>query len=62
MPEKKYTTELVTTPIKVVFKGETIVDSKQALLLREGSHAPVYYFPRADAKMEHLKPSEHRSH
>lgn len=48
--------------IKVIFNGTTLVESKQALLLKEGSHAPVYYFPRMDAKMEHLRPSVHLTH
>ena len=62
MSEKKYTTETVNNTIKVVFNGTTLVESKHALLLKEGSHAPVYYFPRTDAKMEHLQPSEHQTH
>ena len=60
--EKKFTTEPVTSSIAVVFENETIVESNQAFLLLEGSHQPVYYFPRTDAKMEFLKPTDHLSH
>ena len=60
--ERKFTTEPVSKPIKVIFSGETIVESDQALLMHEGAHAPVHYFPRSDAKMDFLKPTEHHSH
>ena len=62
MSERKFTTESISKPIKVIFKGETIVESEQATLMHEGSHTPVHYFPRSDAKMGFLKRTEHHSH
>jgi uncharacterized protein (DUF427 family) len=62
MPDKKYSTESVSDSIKVVFKNETIVESDQALVLHEGGHQPIYYFPRTDAKMEFLNPTDHLTH
>lgn len=52
--------------VRVRFGGVTVADSKRALLLRQygpGRHAgdpfrlPTYYFPRADVRMELLKPA-----
>jgi len=62
MPDKKFSTESVAKNIKVVFKNETIAESNQALILHEGSHQPVYYFPRSDVKMAFLNPTDHLSH
>ena len=52
--------EVEPTPrwIRVQFHGETIADSKRALLLRETRHLPVYYFPPEDVRMEFLTPTE----
>lgn len=47
--------------VRVVFGGETIADSKQALVFREAGSLPVYYFPKSDVRMERLAPTEHRS-
>jgi len=62
MPDKKFSTEPVSKSIKVVFNNETIVESDQALVLHEGSHQPIYYFPRSDVKMEFLNPTDHLTH
>jgi uncharacterized protein (DUF427 family) len=40
--------------VQVKFKGELIADSRDALVLEEGSYPPVFYFPRRDVKMERL--------
>lgn len=45
----------------VTFGGETIASSKRVLLLREAGVLPVYYFPRADVRMEFLTPAEPKS-
>jgi uncharacterized protein (DUF427 family) len=42
--------------------GKTIVDTEQALVLREASYPPVYYLPRADADMAALTRTAHGSH
>jgi uncharacterized protein (DUF427 family) len=47
--------------VRVVFDGETIADSKRALLLRESRRLPVYYFPRADVRIDRLEPVEYRT-
>src|ERR1051326_4643962 len=48
--------------VRVVFNGETIADSKRALLLRETGHLPVYYFPPDDVRGEFLEPTPHQTH
>lgn len=40
--------------VRVRFGGETIADSRNALLLRAQGRLPVYYFPPADVAMDFL--------
>jgi uncharacterized protein (DUF427 family) len=42
--------EVVPQLIKIVFNGETIVESLHAKRVLETSHPPVYYIPREDIK------------
>jgi uncharacterized protein (DUF427 family) len=44
--------------IRVAFGGETIADSRRALMLHEAGHQPVYYFPPDDVRGDLLEPSE----
>ena len=48
--------------LRVVFGGETLADTTAVRLLHETRHLPVYYFPRADVRMELLTRTEHGSH
>ena len=41
----------------VVFAGQTVVDTTEALDLVEGSMRPVVYVPRQDADMSFFEPS-----
>ncbi len=47
--------------VRVLFNGETIASSKRPLLLVETGYRPVYYFPRADVRMDLLAPSATRT-
>ena len=47
--------------MRVEFNGETIADSTAAHLLFETRHLPVYYFPRADVRMDLMTPTEHHT-
>jgi len=47
--------------VRVVFDGETLADSKRAVLLREAKCLPVYYFPQQDVRMEFMQPSRRRT-
>ena len=48
--------------VRVKFNGETVVDTTHALLMCEGGHVPIYYFPMDDVKMERFTPTDHKSH
>lgn len=48
--------------LRVVFAGEVIADSTDALVLHETRLPPVYYFPRKDVRMDLLQRTEHRTH
>jgi uncharacterized protein (DUF427 family) len=48
--------------VRVTFAGCVIADSARALLFSEAGYAPVYYIPRADARMAALIASEHRTY
>jgi uncharacterized protein (DUF427 family) len=43
--------------IRVIFNGETILDSRRAIRLLETSHPPAYYIPQDDIRMEYLTPT-----
>jgi uncharacterized protein (DUF427 family) len=47
--------------IRARFAGETIVDSRNAKLLHEQRHLPVYYFPQEEVRMDLLEPTDHSS-
>lgn len=48
--------------IRVMFGGETIVDTTNGLILYERGHVPVYYLPRKDVAMELLTATDHSTH
>ncbi len=48
--------------VRVMFNGETIVDSRRVKLLHETGHLPVYYFPEEDINQDLLEPSDHLTH
>ena len=43
--------------IRIVFNKVVIAQSDRAQRVLETSHPPVYYIPREDVKMEHLRPA-----
>ena len=53
-PDHRISTRPAGVRVQVRFKGELIADSRDALVLEEGSYPPVFYFPRRDVKMERL--------
>jgi uncharacterized protein (DUF427 family) len=60
-PDYKILFERSPRRVRVVFAGETIADSSNAHLLFETRHLPVYYFPRADVRMDLLAPTDHHT-
>ena len=61
-PGKLLEVEPCRRRVRVKFNGETVVDSTHVLLMREGGHTPVYYFPMADVRMEFFTPTDHDTH
>ena len=48
--------------VRALFEGHEIADSANAVVLTEGSYAPVVYFPREDVEMLALRRTDHSSH
>jgi uncharacterized protein (DUF427 family) len=44
--------------IRVIVGGETVADSRRAMLLHESGHQPIYYFPPDDVRFELLQDSD----
>jgi uncharacterized protein (DUF427 family) len=61
-PDYRITFELSPRRVRVKFGGETVADSTAAHLLFETRHLPVYYFPRADVRMDLLRPTGHHTY
>jgi len=53
--------EDVPQQIKIVFNGESIVNSQNAKRVLETSHPPTYYIPFEDIKPEALQPATRRT-
>jgi uncharacterized protein (DUF427 family) len=47
--------------IQVILNGVMIADSTRAKRVLETSHAPTYYLPLEDVRLEHLAPSPRRT-
>jgi len=54
--------EPVQRRVRALFAGTTVADSARAMLMREDGHAPVYYFPREDVRLDLLTRTQHSSH
>lgn len=48
--------------VRVVVAGETIADSRRAMLLSESGLQPTYYFSPEDVRTELLEPSDKHTH
>ena len=48
--------------VRVQAGGEDIADSTRAMLMRETRHAPVYYFPQDDVRMNLLTKTGHTTY
>ena len=61
-PDHPITVTAAPRRVRVIFQGHTIVDSDNALVLKEAAYKPVYYFPREDVSMEYLARTDHSTH
>jgi uncharacterized protein (DUF427 family) len=57
-PGKALYLEPTPKRIRVIVGGETIADSRRAMLLHESGHQPIYYFPPEDVRPETLERSD----
>ena len=48
--------------VRVSFGGQVVADTTHALTLQEASYPAVLYIPRADAKMDLLKKTDHATY
>ena len=48
--------------VRVLFAGEVVAESDNALALREGRYPPVIYIPRSDADMALYRRTSHSTH
>jgi uncharacterized protein (DUF427 family) len=60
--EHRITTRPAGVRVCVIFNGEVVADSSDAIRMDEGNYAPVYYLPRKDVKMERLIRTSHSTH
>ena len=61
-PDYRIETKPAGMRVRVTLKGEVIADSRDALLMQEGTYAGIYYLPRKDVKMERLVRTTHKTH
>ena len=61
-PDHRIKTQLAGMRVQVKFDGEVIAESANAIRLDEGNHAPVYYIPRKDVKMERFARTTHTTY
>ena len=58
-PDHHVTIERCRKWIRVMHNGEYIADTRQAVLLHETNHVPVYYFPKEDVRLDLMEPTDH---
>jgi len=58
----RFTFEPYPHRVRVRCAGLTVADSAAVMRLSETRLAPVYYFPRADVRMDLMRPSDYVSH
>jgi uncharacterized protein (DUF427 family) len=62
IPRSHIATRPVAVRVRVTLNGEVLADSREAIEMREGSYAPVYYLPRKDVRMARFERSAHSTH
>lgn len=60
-PDYRITFEPCAKRVRAIFNDEVVVDSRNARLLHETRHIPVYYFPRDEVRMDLLTPTDHKT-
>jgi uncharacterized protein (DUF427 family) len=58
-PDHKVEVEPCPSRVRMMVGGETVADSRQAVRMLESNHKPVFYFPRADLRMDLMERTAH---
>jgi uncharacterized protein (DUF427 family) len=61
-PEHTITLEREGKRVSVVFNGETIAETTNAITLHEANYPPMYYLPRGDVRADVLTRTDHSTH
>jgi uncharacterized protein (DUF427 family) len=61
-PSHRIETKPTQQRVRVIFHGEAIADTRNAVELKEASYPVVYYIPRKDVKMDRLARTSHSTH
>lgn len=61
-PRHLITTKPAVSRVRVIFGGEVIADTRDAVELRESGYPPVYYIPSDDVRMDRLVRSDHQTY
>jgi uncharacterized protein (DUF427 family) len=49
-------------PVRVIFNGDVLADSRRTIIVEESGYRPVYYFPREDARMNYMQRTDHHTY
>ena len=60
-PDHKIIIEHYSGHVRVSADGITVAETDNALILHEGSYAPVFYIPMRDASADLLEPTAHET-
>lgn len=61
-PDYRIATKPAGVRVQVKINGDVIADSRDAVEMKEGDYATVYYLPRKEVKMDRLVRSSHQTY
>ena len=61
-PDHRVNTALAGIRVRVVFNGEVVADTRDAVRLDETGYGPVFYVPRKDVNMQLLQRTDDRTY
>jgi len=61
-PDYPLTVEPAPQAIRITFGGETVAESRSALVMHEADYGPVYYIPREDVRTDLLARTDHSTY
>jgi uncharacterized protein (DUF427 family) len=61
-PAHRVETRSAGVRVRIVFNGQIVADTRDAVRLDESGYPPVYYVPRKDVRMDKLARTDHGSY